>query len=126
MKAAIKAEPAQDPGTKARLLLDIKAVFDQAGVEALSSEALVEKLCEEGEWAEMPPNGARLTKHGLARLLKSHKIAPNARRDKERERQGRAGAWLRAGVVRAGVAAGASRPYTSCRWKYTSCENAVV
>jgi hypothetical protein len=59
------------------LLADIKAAFDQAEGDVLSSDNLVNKLTAEpdSEWAEWR-SGKAITQNQLARLLKPFGIAP--------------------------------------------------
>jgi hypothetical protein len=63
--------------TGARLLADIRAAFDEAGSDVLSSSDLVGKLTAEPDspWAEWK-SGKPITQNQLARLLKPFGIAP--------------------------------------------------
>jgi hypothetical protein len=69
--------PADDQSLSVRLLADIKAVFDHAGGDRITSEKLVEALVtiEESPWPEIN-HGRPLTPAKLARVLGPFGIAP--------------------------------------------------
>jgi Protein of unknown function (DUF3631) len=59
-----------------RLLADIRAVFDERGVDRVGSAALAEALheIEEAPWAEW--YGRPITANAIARLLKPYEVKP--------------------------------------------------
>ena len=67
----------EDSSIGVQLLRDIRSIFDEHGIEAISSAHLAEALCKiEGQpWAERM-NGKGINPSGLARLLKKHGVAP--------------------------------------------------
>jgi hypothetical protein len=76
-KNALHQEPTQEKGPKVRLLVDIQRVFDELRVQEISTEKLIEKLCEgDSEWNEMPPYGKPLSGTLLGRMLKPLGIVP--------------------------------------------------
>src|SRR5262245_54210769 len=63
----------------ARLLADIKAIFDATSANGISSASLVAKLTADAdsEWAEMGKSRKPLSQNRLARLLKEFSISPD-------------------------------------------------
>lgn len=66
----------EDESVGVRLLADIRAVFEETGLDRLSSGVLLEKLAamEEAPWGDW--YGRPLTARGLAKLLKPYSIGP--------------------------------------------------
>jgi len=66
----------EDESTSVRLLADIRAVFDERGIDRLASAALAAALheIEEAPWGEW--YGNQITANAIARLLKPYDVQP--------------------------------------------------
>jgi hypothetical protein len=75
------SEDAEDQSFHARLLADIRGIFDEQGVDRIFSNELVDTLgrIETSPWAEWR-NGKPMTKVQLARQLKEFRIYPKTMR----------------------------------------------
>jgi putative DNA primase/helicase len=76
--AAVRIEGKTDNSTKSvRALVAIKAIFQEVGSDAISSEDLISKMTrdEDSDWADWY-RGKPITQAQLARLLKSYQIIP--------------------------------------------------
>ena len=74
---ALVAQAAEKPATLGiRLLADLRAVFDERRLEAISTDSLLHDLCamEEAPWGEL--RGKELDSRGLARMLRKYDVAP--------------------------------------------------
>jgi putative DNA primase/helicase len=72
-------QPVGDDGDRLELLLtDISGIFDELGVERVSSGTMVERLCaiEGRPWAEYGRSRKPITQNTLATLLRKLKITP--------------------------------------------------
>jgi hypothetical protein len=83
MLAITSRSEADDSGSLRELALrDIREIFDEVGLDRIRSAELVERLAgiEGRPWAEWGPTRQRISRHGLARLLKPFSIAPSTLR----------------------------------------------
>lgn len=76
---ASKAENAEEDGWGIRLLADVRAVFDHAGVDRLGTHDLLEalKADEEAPWGDWGKSPDGLKPRGLAKLLRRYGIHPD-------------------------------------------------
>jgi len=80
---------AKDTSIRVRLLTDIKAIFDETGLDKIATKELVEKLCEIetspwGEWR----HGKPMTDYALAGQLKPFEIFPRSIRIDDHTKKG--------------------------------------
>jgi putative DNA primase/helicase len=77
-KAAVRLSPLDQSSVGTMLLADIKATFEEAGRDRLSSDEIVEALhgLEGRPWAEWGKASRPLTKNQLAGLLRDFRVFP--------------------------------------------------
>jgi DNA polymerase I len=80
--------PSEEESVGVRLLLDIRRVFTEAGVDRFSTERLLGALAEieEAPWGDW--HGRRITPQALARLLRPFGIRPDKWREGDRTVRG--------------------------------------
>jgi 5S rRNA maturation endonuclease (ribonuclease M5) len=76
--------PAEEESVGVRLLVDVRRVFEEAGVDRLPTEELLQALAEieEGPWGDF--HGRRITPQALARLLRPFGVRPERWREGDR------------------------------------------
>jgi hypothetical protein len=69
------------PSLGVRLLADLRAIFDAAKAETLSTQVILGKLCdlEEAPWGDL--RGKPLDARGLAQMLRRYGVKPEVRRE---------------------------------------------
>jgi putative DNA primase/helicase len=79
----------EDTSLKVELLADIKMVYDERGIDRLSSDTLVSALNEMSDhpWCEIN-HGKQMTARTLAKLLKPFRIEPRQIRDGQEKSRG--------------------------------------
>jgi len=83
-----------DPSLGVRLLADIRTVFDDLGVDRVSSEELVKRLCaiEEAPWGDL--RGKPIDARGVAFRLRAFEVRPDTVRFEGTTRKGYLREWF--------------------------------